>query len=69
MFAYATPYYIRVRLAVGQLDRRSPAGSQPVPVPPVELAALLESRRPEGIAAIGGIGLAVLIWLMIFKPF
>jgi hypothetical protein len=28
----------------------------------------LESRRPEGIAAIGGVGLAVLIWLMIFKP-
>ena len=35
----------------------------------IELAALLESRRPEGIAAIGGIGPAVLIWLMIFKPF
>jgi len=56
-------------LAVGEPDRRSPAGSQPVPAPPVELAALLESRRPGGIAASGGIGLAVLIWLMIFKPF
>jgi hypothetical protein len=69
MFAYATPYYIRVRLAVGQPDRRSPEGSHPVPAPPVELAALLESRRPEGLAAIGGIGPAVLIWLMTLKPF
>ena len=73
MFAYATPYYIRVRLAVGQpgrrTHRRSPSGSRPEPVPPVELAALLESRRPEGISTIGGVGLAVLIWLMIFKPF
>jgi len=73
MFAYATPYYIRVRLAVGQPGRgnhrRSPSGSGPAPVPAVELAGLLQSRRPEGIAAIGGIGLAVLIWLMIFKPF
>jgi hypothetical protein len=30
---------------------------------------VLDSRRPEWIAVIGGAGLALLIWLMVFKPF
>jgi hypothetical protein len=67
MFATATPYYNRVRVAVGK-----PAygeGPGPAPVSPAELAALLDSRRPEIIAAIGLAGLALLLWLMVFKPF
>jgi hypothetical protein len=68
MFAYAVPYYERVRLAVGQPGRRSRAEAAPH-LPREELAGLLDSRRPEGISVIGGVGLALIIWLMVFKPF
>lgn len=69
MLAVASPFYERVRVAVGMPSRGHERGPAPEPVGPAELAALLDSRRPEALAAIGGIGLAVLIWLMIFKPF
>jgi hypothetical protein len=67
MLVYATPYHNRVRRALGvPAFGRGPARG---PVSPAELAALLDSRRPEGIAVIGGVGLALLLWLMVFKPF
>jgi len=67
MLAYAAPYYQRVRQAIGQVGRaRGPA---PAPVSAAELAALLDSRRPEGIAAIGSAGLLLILWLMVLKPF
>ena len=34
-----------------------------------ELAVLLDSRRPDVIALVGVLGLLILIWLMMFKPF
>jgi hypothetical protein len=67
MLALAAPYYARVRNSVGQ-----PAygpGPGPPPASASELALLLDSRRPELIAAIGLAGLAVLLWLMVLKPF
>lgn len=67
MLAYAAPYYQRVRQAIGQVGRgRGPA---PAPASAQDLAALLDSRRPETIAAIGGAGLALILWLMVLKPF
>jgi hypothetical protein len=67
MLAFASPYYARVRAAVGQVPNgRGPA---PEPVSAADLAALLDSRRPETIAAMGAAGLAALVWLMVFKPF
>jgi hypothetical protein len=69
MLAYAVPYYERVSIAVGRPSPRSRPEQPPPPAPPEELAALLDSRRPEVITAIGGIGLALLVWLMLFKPF
>lgn len=68
MLAYAAPYYQRVRMAVGQRGR-SRADVPLEPAAPPELAAVLDSRRPEVIAAIGGAGLALILWLMLFKPF
>jgi hypothetical protein len=69
MLAYAAPYYQRVRQALG-LPGRGPRPAPPAaPASAADLAALLDSRRPEGIAAIGGLGLAVIIWLMVLKPF
>ncbi|HXM54501.1 MAG TPA: hypothetical protein VOB72_03865 [Candidatus Dormibacteraeota bacterium] len=66
MLAIASPYYARVRMAVGQ----PPFGRGPAPEPAsaAELAAVLDSRRPHVIALVGVLGLGVLVWLMVFKP-
>ena len=70
MYAVAARYYGAVRQAVGMpsyMQRKGevapPAASGP------ELAALLDSRRPDVIAGIGFIGLLLIIWLMVVKPF
>jgi hypothetical protein len=33
------------------------------------MAQLLDTRRPEAIAAVGIVGLLVILWLMVLKPF
>ena len=68
MYGYAVPYYTWVRGAIG-LPSRDPRLVAAAPVPPAELDALLRTGRPGGIAAVGVVGLAVLVWLMVFKPF
>jgi len=62
-------YLNRVRLALG-IDPRGPA-NQPLAadVDRVALDAAIKSGRPELLAAIGVGGVAVLAWLMMFKPF
>lgn len=61
MFAIAAPYYHGLRAAIeGTAD-----------VPPLDdhaLAARLQTRRPELLAAIGGAGLVLLFVLMTLKP-
>jgi hypothetical protein len=43
---------------------------KPIPEPdPAELARLLDSPRGLELAAVGFIGLAVILWLMVVKPF
>lgn len=68
MYVVATRYYVTVRQALGQArpGSRDPA---PDPLPPDQILALLDSRRPDAIAAIGGVGLIVIVWLMVVKPF
>ena len=45
-------------------------GNTPTPEPdPAALASLLDSPRAMELAAVGGIGLVVLLWLMVVKPF
>jgi hypothetical protein len=68
MYVVATTYYVSVRRGLGQVrpGSREPA---PEPLPTDQLLALLDSRRPDAIAAIGVIGLVVLLWLMVVKPF
>jgi hypothetical protein len=70
MYGLATPYYARVRAAVGLRPRDYPKDApDPTPLPPDELAALVNSRRADYIGLVGVIGLLILIWLMMFKPF
>ncbi len=70
MYALATTYYRRVREAVGIRAPQTPKDApDPVAVSADQLAAIVDSRRPDVIALVGVVGLLVLIWLMMFKPF
>jgi Predicted integral membrane protein (DUF2269) len=59
MYGVATPYYAELRTLVGEA---------PDAVDRSALASALESRRPDLLAGAGLLGLAVLVWLMVFKP-
>lgn len=66
MYGIASPYYIRVRQAVGAPVRGEPGGEPTVS--PEELATLLDTRRPEALLITGGLGIVILLWLMVLKP-
>jgi hypothetical protein len=62
-------YFSGARLALGQRTRNLKAADpDPVPVSDKELDAILESKRPELLLAIGAGGFTVILWLMMFKP-
>lgn len=70
MYALASPYYNEVRHAVGMKaygDKKD--APPPEPMSADEIAALLASSRPYLLAWIGGVGLALIIGLMVLKPF
>lgn len=70
MYGVASRYYATIRRAVGLPSMNDKKGE--VPPPPVsaeELATLLDTRRPEAIAGIGFVGLVLIVWLMVLKPF
>lgn len=62
------PYYKKVRRVVGAPGARgrAPAGE---PGTPEEIAAVLGANTPLLIVWIGVAALAVLLWLMVYKPF
>ena len=64
-----TRHQDEIRHALGQAGFYDKKGA-PVPPPdPAALARLLDSPRAMELAAVGGIGLLVLLWLMVVKPF
>lgn len=63
MYSVATPYYGRLREAIGD-----PANGVAGTASEGELAALLQTRRPEALVTVGLVGLVVLVWLMVVKP-
>jgi MFS family permease len=70
MYILASRYYGRVREAVGLRGYETPKNApDPTPVPVEQLAALVDTRRPDVIGVVGIVGLLVLLWLMMFKPF
>ena len=70
MYALAARYYARIRNAVGQASYLDGDGRPAFPAAsPEELNALLASRRPDVIGVVGSLGLVVIIWLMVVKPF
>lgn len=68
-----TTHFTRLRqLAGASISPRRARRLAPAPEPEAaaeELALRLRSRRPELLAAIGGGGLLIVIWLMVLKPF
>ena len=62
-------YLNRVRLAVGIDPRGNSDQPLPAEVDPAALEAAIASGRPLLLAAIGLGGVAILTWLMMFKPF
>ncbi len=70
MGVYGTLYYHRVRKAVGLPYFDNWRERPPVePVGAEELDALLNSQRPVWLTVMGLGGLALIVWLMMFKPF
>ena len=70
MYVLATTYYRGVREAVGIRAPQTPKDApDPVAVSADELAAIVDSRRPDVIGLVGVAGLLTLLWLMMFKPF
>ena len=70
MFFTGTMHYSKVRKAVG-LPYMDKGREQPAvePASEAEIIALVRGRSPIIAAVLGGVGLAVILWLMMFKPF
>jgi uncharacterized membrane protein len=64
MVALGMPYN-RLRAAAGEARGRQPSA----PAPPEEIGRMAASTRPGLITALGVVALALLLWLMILKPF
>lgn len=69
MYVVATPYYGRMRAAAGVGGMGQSADRFKPPATAADLDGLPESNRPMLLAAVGGIGLVIIIWLMLLKPF
>jgi hypothetical protein len=70
MGALGTNYFNQLRQALGLPwfdGKRERAAASPLPA--VELARLLRSRRPMYTAVVGFGSMVVFLWLMMFKPF
>jgi hypothetical protein len=69
MYAVATPFYGRMRAAAGAPVPEQVVSRMKPPPTADDLERLATSNRPYWLAAVGGIGLVVIIWLMVAKPF
>jgi hypothetical protein len=58
-----------IRTAIGVPTRSTPPGTVLVEASADELAAVLDTKRPELLALIGGGGFVVILYLMMFRPF
>jgi hypothetical protein len=63
MWSVASPYYVNLRTSLEAVD----ADGRPT-IDADALATQLASRRLDVLLAVGGVGLAILIWLMVIKP-
>ena len=70
MYAIATPYFKRLRIALGQrtmgLAKDAP---DPVAQSDAEIVAVAASAPAVLLDVVGFVGLVVILWLMVVKPF
>jgi hypothetical protein len=69
MYALGTTFYARMRVAAGANVPAQLAARYDPPPTAADLERMLASDRPFILAAIGGIGLTAIVWLMVTKPF
>jgi hypothetical protein len=70
MTPVAAGHYNKVRAAIGQKPPREKVDvPPPTPLPPDQLEALLMAPTPWILAALGGIGFAAILLVMMLKPF
>lgn len=68
MYVRAVPYFIALRRAAGLPYYQR--GMQPAQaMDEAALTELLRSSRPVELTVVGSIGLALIVWLMVLKPF
>lgn len=60
MYSVATTYYIHIRELVSGDGADAPE--------PEVLRQALDTRRPEVLTVVGGVGMLVLLWLMVIRP-
>jgi MFS family permease len=70
MYAMGSTFYMRLRngLLIPAADGKVRESKDP-PLSDAEVDAMLDSSRPYVLALIGGVGLVVIVWLMVAKPF
>jgi hypothetical protein len=70
MTPVAAGHYNKVRAAIGQRPPRDKSDAPPpAPLPRDQLEALLMAPTPWILAALGGVGFAAILLLMMLKPF
>ena len=70
MYAIATPYFKRLRIALGQRVMGTPKDApDPVAAGDAEIVAIAASAPANLLVAVGLGGLLVILWLMVVKPF
>lgn len=68
MYGIASPYYLRLRAATGAAIRPSSRTRAQALSSEGIVESLATSSRPMALALIGGLGLAVILWLMVAQP-
>jgi len=68
MYAMATPFYGQLRVAAGVRAKDPKVDPNPT-IDQAQIDALAASSRPMVLLVIGGIGILLILWLMVLKPF
>jgi Na+/melibiose symporter-like transporter len=68
MYAMATPFYGQLRVAAGVRAKDPKVDPNPV-ISQADIDTLAASNRPLVLLVIGGIGILLILWLMVIKPF
>ena len=70
MYVVATPFFKRLRVALGQRTQGLPKDApDPTPAPDSEILAIAATTPAALLSAVGFMGLLLILWLMVVKPF